>query len=336
MMAYNYIFYIQDEDYYHIAFNDLVALDYTSLRFSFLPNGFSFFAKMIHKIHMSKKIEKHIRIPFRRLWFQKYDNFCFKTEKPLCFIFDARFLQELYCHEYISYLKNRYPLSKIVIFYLDGIESYKHASIALPENTRHLSDILISFDKLDSVIYDMYYHPSLYSKVLIPEDNSIEICDVYFVGKAKNRLSTIYNIYDMLTKKGLSCSFFLTEVPESRRRNSKGLHYVKRLSYLENLQRLIKSKAILEIMRDGAVGYTLRLWESLAYDKYIITDNPVIADDPVLSTQQGIFSTTEDSISDFACRLKNLQTPLYSQDALSLFSPVSFLLKLDNILKSQK
>ena len=336
-MTYNYVFYIQDEDYYHIAFNDLLALDCASLRFNFLPDGVSSSAKLIHKIHLSKRIEKYIRIPLRSLWFKRYDNFCFKTEKPICFVFDARFLQEIHTHEYIKYLKRKYPSSKIVVFYLDGVDTYKHGHKALPENTRSFSNLLISFDKGDSVIYDMYYHPSLYSKILIPENSSIEEFDVYFVGKAKNRLSTIYNIYDKLTEKGLSCSFFLTEVPEQDRRYSKGLYYIKRMSYLENLQRLIKSKAILEIMREGAVGYTLRLWESITYNKYIITDNPVIADDPILSIQQGVFSTTEESISDFICQLRDSKTThLYSCDALSIFSPVSFLLELDNILKSLK
>lgn len=46
-----------------------------------------------------------------------------------------------------------------------------------------------------------------------------------------------------------------------------------KLSYQENLQHIARSKAVLEILRDGQSGQTLRALECLFYHKKLITND---------------------------------------------------------------
>ena len=52
-----------------------------------------------------------------------------------------------------------------------------------------------------------------------------------------------------------------------------GIHYIENMSYKENLQHIKKCKFILELQQRGAVGPTLRTWEAICYNKYLITNN---------------------------------------------------------------
>ena len=45
------------------------------------------------------------------------------------------------------------------------------------------------------------------------------------------------------------------------------------MSYEENLQHVAKTRIVLEIMQEKAFGASLRVWESMMYDKLLLTNN---------------------------------------------------------------
>ena len=45
------------------------------------------------------------------------------------------------------------------------------------------------------------------------------------------------------------------------------------MSYVENLQHVVKTKVVLEMMQNNAVGASLRVWESIMYEKHLLTNN---------------------------------------------------------------
>ena len=45
------------------------------------------------------------------------------------------------------------------------------------------------------------------------------------------------------------------------------------MNYIENLQHVAKTRCILDLVRHGATGLSFRVWESIMYNKKLITDN---------------------------------------------------------------
>lgn len=137
-------------------------------------------------------------------------------------------------------------------------------------------DLVLSYDKGDCKQYDLYFHPTPMSYTEVPDYPSLRPCDVYFCGFAKSRWQTVHDIYICLCRLGLSCDINLVGMPADAP-HIDGIHYHARpFSYTENLQHVIKSKCVLEVMQDGADGFTPRLWESIMYDRHLLTNNSIV------------------------------------------------------------
>ena len=110
-----------------------------------------------------------------------------------------------------------------------------------------------------------------YAKIDGLEDN-IEN-DVFFCGKAKDRLEDIYEIYNVLNSNGLKCDFYVTDVPKEKIKENYNIHYNEKISYKEYLNHVAKSKGIVEVIQKNSSVATLRFKEALAYGKVLITNN---------------------------------------------------------------
>ena len=105
-------------------------------------------------------------------------------------------------------------------------------------------DLSISYDKVDAQKYNILYHPTPYSLYPFDQKNNLQPSDVYFVGRAKNRLDEIIESYEKLTDMGFSCDFHITDVDPKDQKYSKDIHYNCRLTYEENLERIKNSQTI--------------------------------------------------------------------------------------------
>jgi len=110
-------------------------------------------------------------------------------------------------------------------------------------------------------------------------DENIPQSDVYFVGSAKDRLELIFDVFHQLKQEGITCDFYLSGVPSSKKIKDAGIHYIHKMSYIENLKHVVRTKCILEIVQGNAKSSTLRTWEAIMYDKKLLTNNLTIAND---------------------------------------------------------
>lgn len=123
------------------------------------------------------------------------------------------------------------------------------------------------------------YHPTVYSNYKVDNDENIPESDVYFIGSAKDRLEFIFDVFHRLKKEGIACDFYLSDVPSSKKIREDGLNYLNKMSYIENLKHVVRTKCILEILQGNARGSTLRTWEAIMYDKKLLTNNLSITND---------------------------------------------------------
>ncbi len=252
-----------------------------------LINGVRYFHNMKEGIHsrldlllqrltFSEKVNKLFHTPFSHHTFSRLYRAEFKEKKPLVFLFFGQ-NETVYQSGYIEYIRKKYPGVKVVLYMIDIISRNKNLDFP---KSRSLFDLILSYDRGDCKKYGLVFYPTSYSQYPVPDNSSIAPFDVYYCGNAKMRGEVIFDVYRRCKEQGLKCKFFVTSAPPELRIDAEDIIYDKYIDYIDNLQYVKKSKCILEVMQANADGFTPRLWESIMYDKHLLTNNATLHKTP--------------------------------------------------------
>lgn len=278
-MKYNYVIfnsvstdvnYNLDEDYYVICLKDLENREDVILNHVPLQSCSKFWRRTYNFFHSRWFKNKYWDISLDFIWYPYIFKNTFKDDKPICFI----------CLRYppigyLRYLRKQHPNCKIVKMSRDVIKiqvkrhkDYSEAGVF---------DLWMSFDEEDCKKYGFSHFDEFESKIDIPKMKNYPIADVFFAGKAKDRLERLVKLYDKFEENGLNCFFYITEAKENEKIQRKGIVYAtKPMSYVEMLNNSVNSRIILEVSQENAVGYTSRFLEAVLFNKLLITDNDYI------------------------------------------------------------
>lgn len=203
----------------------------------------------------------------RRIWI--------KYGFPMCGIWYGEWKKELrkyntiilhfssLTHELPKWMHKKNPELRIICWYWNKV-----GESTLPRKNGEEKNVeWWSFDKKDCEKYQMRANIQYYCMPRISKNEKIE-SDIYFCGRDVGRKEQIIDVKKRAEAQGLICDFFIS--------NKSSLM----IPYFEVQKQLMKSKAILEINRKGQSGYTLRVMESLFFNKKLITDNLLIMDEP--------------------------------------------------------
>lgn len=318
-LKYNYIV-IGSEGYYDYGYHDLKGYSNIIYNSNYLNGINNKIIKLLVHLCFSKKVNYVFNYPFSKIVYKRIFPFSFENDKPICFLFFS--LPYIVNSSYIEFLKEKYSNSKIVLFYQDLVKT-KNINI---EKIRRKVDLILSYDKGDCEKYGLMYHPTPMSYVNIPQNNDLAQSDIYFCGFAKNRYALIHKLYKELSSLGLMCDFHIMDLPKGVEKIC-GINYEDRsFSYEENLQHVLKTKCILEIMQQNADGFTPRLWESIIYDRHLLTNN------------SKVYSSC--FFNNYIHDIKNLQniqkwinkTVSYNKDIKSSLSPINLVRFIDGKL----
>lgn len=250
------------DSYIDICVRDLYGRD--DIKVINLPlQGKSSLLRFIYAIHNSERVNKLLRMPFKNIWYPFLLSFEFKNNRPICFVL----LETRFREDFLLFLKEKYTNCKIVALHRDFI----HKSGGLKLN--RLIDIEMTYDKGESVRYNMPVFSEFESKVDIKAGSVFE-SDVFFAGRAKDRLPDLLKAYDLFTKNGLRVYYFLTSVPKEEQVDLPGIEYAERyMTYEEMLYHTVNTRCVLEIIQGGGqTGYTSRFLESVIYGKKLLTN----------------------------------------------------------------
>lgn len=276
---YNYIILGSDWDLYKFSYSDLNCLS----NVVYLPGPKVLKSSLLDKVrrvHFNVKLNSWISLPCKKYWNKFYLSKFFSDNKPLCFIvFNNWIAMET---GFIEFIKSCYPQAKIVWMCQDLISTEKYRYSRRPFDIKKISsnvDLALSFDYGDCERYSMIHYPLVFSS-FHDRINQACSCDIYFLGKAKERLTEIVKIYDLCEGLGLICDFNVVGVEANSQIQRAGIHYIHGMSYSENLQHIAHSKCLLEVMQKNGRGYTQRACEAVCLDKLLITNNKDIANAP--------------------------------------------------------
>ena len=119
---------------------------------------------------------------------------------------------------------------------------------------------IATFDYEDSKKYNLNYVGQLYrNDVFNQRPSSKYESDFFFCGKDKGRKETLLAIKEILQPLG-SCNFIIPENDDF-------------LSYTNYINEMKKGKILLDVVQNGQTGLTIRIMESLFFQKKIITNN---------------------------------------------------------------
>lgn len=167
-----------------------------------------------------------------------------------------------------------------------------------------------------------FYDINNYSSSLLSEN----VC--YFLGKNKNRLKEINNVFFILKEMNCSCNFLI--VKDKGDVDDSNFYIDKQITYEENLANVMNCTIILDIVQNGQVGWTLRTLEALYLNKKIITNNLSLLRSDIYSSNR-FFIIGYDEWSDLNAFLNSSVNPV-DADILYKYSPDNMLGNVLNFL----
>lgn len=295
---YNYVFFNQADyrfgsgdrmGYYSICLRDLEHVDNVRIYTSIFEN-LNVFNRWLYLF--LRRIVKGER--WNNYWNNKVDfSKGWKTNKPLCFVFISYL-----SIDYLRWLRKNYPTAIFVMFIRDLVATR-------PDVIKNIQDCgvidkWISYDQGDADKYGFYFYPEIESKLNLPVPTVCDY-DVFFAGVAKKRLSQIIETYDKLVDFGLKCKFFIKVNKGDKIIDRDGIQYsCEFMKYEDILKENLRSKCILEINQEGAVGNTARFLEAVMYNKRLITNNLSLKESKFYNPNYiCLFSQTDDIKEDF-------------------------------------
>lgn len=322
-MKYKYIVFGNNFPYYQIAYSSLNNIDNIKYFKDILPIKGGKLVSFLCKIWFSKKINSIINLPFKSILSQYYLPNGLNKQEKYCFIF----MNQETVFRILPYLKKNFLNSKFVFYKQD---LFAKSGIKNINAFINQFDLTLSYDPIEAKKYNIIYHPTPFTYIQLPSDSRYS-SDVYYLGTAKERLSTILKAFDILKEKGLKCKFFIYgEVPIEIKQKYQDICFPEEyISYMENLNYVRNTKCILEVMQSGAIGFTPRVWEAISYDKTLITNNTYLKESPFYNSNYMLFS-----LDDIQNVKKDFftQTVSYTNNVKNTLNPINLINFLDNNL----
>lgn len=268
---------------------------------------------------------------FSRRWFLKelFYPFVFKidkfnNDKPFCFV-----LSSILPISYLKYLKKKHKGCKLVKLHRDLVKITHKNSEYTEEIMNEIFDLRMTYDQDEAKKYGLKYFHEIESKIDIEISDKYPLCDVFFAGRAKDRLPKILKAYEIFTNAGLKCDFYVTNVPKNEQVKLEGITYAEKyMPYIEMLYKSVNAKCMLDINQAGAVGYTSRFLEAIMYNKKIIIDNPSVKESKYYNPKYIQYVETMDKINPQFVKDDYPVDYCYKGD----FSPVHLIKQIDDEL----
>lgn len=317
---------IDDErSLYKAMFSDLINSSDKNISevpiFNQMPRCLSVAKAMV----FNDRINRHLWLPFKKIYDKYYSlttyNFN-KNEKYWVVMLNGT-LNTHYSAEYISRLKKEKTNVKFALIMYDhfGNRAARRVKKLLP-----VFDHVFSFDQGDCDRYGLDHILSTFS---IPHDlkkdddfkNTAE-----FVGRVDDREQILEEVLTKIGDQVPNCRFHLVGVDKSKQKSKPYLHYYP-VSYHDELMLAYNSNCIIEILKAGQNGISLRTCEAIVFNKKLVTNNQSVKQLPYYNPNYiKVISNADDVDVNFIKKVENVE---YNYDGL--FSPYRIIEKLKTI-----
>ena len=198
----------------------------------------------------------------------------------ILFIPGAKFKKYL-PQQLISALKSKYSDVPVLIYLLDGIERQAVNMKISIEQCRNLfngADAIYSYDLLESKKYGFTYEPAPLNQFMMSEETSAEP-KVFFCGRAKGRLSLIFEIAKALDNRKINYEFLILADAETEgQSDTGGIHYIEYLVYDKVVEHINRATVLLSLVAKNNNMTSISYNEAIMYNKKLLTNCKFLQD----------------------------------------------------------
>lgn len=264
-------------------------------------------------------------LPFKNIWYP----FIFKRlglDDP-----DSRYILIFYDWgplakdlKFIKFIRRRLLDAKIIYLFSNVVRISGAMKYGTFDELKKVFDQIYAFDKADAENYGFRYTPLIYTRDPDYNDNNKEY-DVFYIGNAKDRLGPLHKIYERCAASGLRCCFYINGVSKENQIYP-DIHYNEPLSYASVLDYISKCKCMVDAIQSGSTAMTIKVCESVIYDKKLITTNKNVENQPFFSPDYFYVFPSDKDIFAFV----NKEVHCFSNSDKTYFSPSSLFDKINN------
>lgn len=239
--------------------------------------------KKLYGFRYSAKGRKWLSLLPNSIWngYSFFNNLKIADDEKVYLLFViGRDVERLFVPSILDKIKNKYKdrvCNCLILF--DSIEVTKsHNKWGEITDCFSHYDKVATFDLKDAKKYNLIHFWDPYSKRenLSPSTNKK---DLFFIGVDKGRLDILNKIAEKAKEKHLSCDFRVFQLDKEKEIN--GITRLEKfLPYNEMLKEVLSSNCLVEILAKGQSSSSFRYYESVVYNKKLITNNPNIFDMP--------------------------------------------------------
>ena len=218
--------------------------------------------------------------------------------------------------KYLDAIRKKDPQVKLVYVFTNIVRITGANRWGILDKLNEWFDAVFAFDPLDAKRYGFHYNRLIYTTPKL--DSGIgENIDLFYIGKAKDRLDSLIEIFEQAQREGLKCDFTIVDVPEGEQRHAEVIKYNVKLPYGEVIEKIKRSRCLVDVIQGESNGLTIKTVESVVYDKKLLTTNENVKEEEFYKTQNILIYDKRKSIKDF------LDIPLIpnTQKEKSVFSP---------------
>ena len=299
----------------------------TTLVNSYLPCPSKGVLSKLARFHYSVRLNKVFNFPFKSVW---YKLFCKtlklnRNENTVLIIYDkSRLVND---RKFLSYIKRTYKRTKLIYMFTDVVRLSGAVQNNFIQDIKKYYDYIFAFDPKDAPEYGFDYSPLLYSRNTFEVDSKK---NVFYVGRAKDRLPMLLSIYEKLMKKNFACDFNIVDVSKDEMKYENFIKYNEMMKYEEVLRRIQQADILVDAIQGNSTGLTIKTCEAVVYNKKLITTNKEIIKYPFYDSKYICVVDSADDISDsFLYENRDVK---FSEEGTKYFSIDNYVEKLNSMV----
>ncbi len=287
--------------------------------------------RWLYQLHHSDKINRRIKLPGKMLWRSCYrlHSYPFDPNEQYCVLFLNGSLRYHFSEVYLKELKKHHPNVKLAMILYD---SFSNPTAARSISMIPLFDYVFSFDAGDCARNGF---ERIYSTFSVPKDLYIDEdkkSAAFFIGFGMGRLKILQDAFERITSSVPNCKLYVAGVHESDEKPIKDVVYNLTMPYEQELQMAYNTECIIDIVKEGQTGVSLRTCEAIAFNKKLLTNNVHIQSMPFYDSRfMSVFKEPKDIDIDFLTK-----KIVVKYNNAGYFSPLRIIDRIDELEKVMK
>lgn len=287
--------------------------------------------KPIYAVHFSDRINRHLWLPLKSLWniFYALHKYPFDEKETYYVLFMNGTLKCYFSNGYLKRIKRKHPNVRLVMILYDSFSNpTAQRAIGMIPNF----DYVFSFDQGDCEKHGFERIYSTFSKPDLVETDDNKKSTAFFIGYGIGRLQILQKTFERITSEVDGCKFYIAGVKKEQQKMIPGVQYNVTMPYAEELQMAYNTDCIVEIVKEGQTGISLRTCEAIAFNKKLLTNNQSLLQMPFYDGRyMQVFKDPDKIDVDF------IRTKMEVQyDDTDYFSPVKIIDRLAEIDRIEK